>query len=94
MLLSTDKIKAMLFTTSQKRLHLHNDILLLTYNNDALNTVKNEKVLGARLDNNLTCSCLSVHINFIAKKFLQMWLLSKLKVCLSTEHRNIYSTPH
>ena len=29
MLLNTDKTKAMLITTSQKRPHLHNDILLL-----------------------------------------------------------------
>ena len=34
MLLNTDKTKAMLITTSQKRLHLNNDILHLTYNND------------------------------------------------------------
>ena len=39
MLLNTEKTKAMLITTSQKRLHLHDDILLLTYNNDALNSV-------------------------------------------------------
>ena len=65
MLLNTDKTKAMLITTSQKRLHLNNDILHLTYNNDVLNSVENEKVLGVRIDNNLTWS---IHINFIAKK--------------------------
>ena len=53
----------MLITTSQKRIHLHNDILLLTYNKDALNSVEIEKVLGVRIDNNLTWS---IHINFIA----------------------------
>ena len=67
MLLNTDKTKAMLITTSQNRLHLNNDILHLTYNNDVLNSVENEKVLGVRIDNNLTWS---IHINFIARKFL------------------------
>ena len=59
MLLNTEKTKAMLITTSQKRLHLHNDILHLIYNNDVLNSVENEKVLGVRIDNNLTWS---IHI--------------------------------
>ena len=63
MLLNTEKTKAMLITTSQKRLHLHNDILLLTYNNDALNSVENEKFLGVPIDNNLTWS---IQKNFIA----------------------------
>ena len=75
----------MLITTSQKRLHLHNDILHLTYNNDVLHSVENEKVLGVRFDNNLTWS---IHINFIAKIFFSnLWLLPKLKDYLSTEHR-------
>ena len=55
----------MLITTSKKRLHLHNDTWLLTYNNDALDSVENEKVLGVRIDSNLTWSS---HINFIAKE--------------------------
>ena len=75
----------MLITTSQWRFHLHNDILQLTYNNDALNSVENEKVLGVRIDNNLTWS---IHINLIAKTISSnLWLLSKLKGYLSTEHR-------
>ena len=56
MLLNTDKTKALLIATSQKRFHLHNDILHLTYNNDALNTFDHEKVLGVPIDNNLTWS--------------------------------------
>ena len=96
MLLNTEKTKAMLITTSQKRLHLHNDILHLTYNNDVLNSVENEKVLGVRIDNNLTWS---IHINFIAKKISSnLWLISKLKDYLSTKHRvqfyKTYIQPH
>ena len=96
MLLNTKKNKTMLITTSQKRLHLHNDTLLLTYNNDALNSVENEKVIGVRIDNNLNWS---IHIYFIAKKISSnLWLLSKLKDYLSTEHRvqcyETYIQPH
>ena len=53
-----------------KRLPLHNDILRLTYNSDALNTVENEKVLGVRIDNNLTWS---IHINLLLRKVLQIY---------------------
>ena len=95
-LLNIDNTKVILITTSQKRLHLHNDILHLTYNNDVLNSVENEKVLGVRIDNNLSWS---IHINFIAKKISSnLWLLSKLKDYLSTEHRvqfyKTYIQPH
>ena len=97
MLLNTDKTKAMLIITSQKRLHLNNDILHLTYNNDVLNSVENEKVLGVHIDYNLTWS---IHINCIAKKISSnLWLLSKSKDYLSTEHRvqfykTYISSPH
>ena len=95
-LLNIDNTKVILITTSQKRLHLHNDILHLTYNNDVLNSVENEKVLGVRIDNNLSWS---IHIYFIAKKISSnLWLLSKLKDYLSTEHRvqfyKTYIQPH
>ena len=53
----------MLITTFQNRLHFHTDILHLTYNNDALNTVE-MRVLGVCADNNITWS---IHIKFIAK---------------------------
>ena len=84
MLLNTRKNKGNVTYHLSKGLHLHNDILLLTYNNDALNSVENEKVLGVRIDNNLTWS---IHINFIAKKISSnLLLLSKLRDYLSTEH--------
>ena len=50
----------MFINTSQKRLHLHNDVLHLIYNNDALNIVENEKVLVVRIDNNLTWSVILI----------------------------------
>ena len=86
----------MLITTSQKRLHLHNSILNLTFNNDSLKNIDNDKVLGIFLDNNLTWS---IHTQFIAKKISSnLWLLSRLKDYLSLEHRvqfyKTYIQPH
>ena len=52
MLLNTAKTKVMLITTIQKRLHLNNNYLHLTYNDDTLKTVETEKVLGVHIDNN------------------------------------------
>ena len=96
MLLNTAKTKVMIITTVQKRLHLNNNYLHLTYNDDTLKTVETEKVLGVHIDNNLTWS---VHIDSIAKKISSnLWLLSKLKEYLSTEHRvqfyKTYIQPH
>ena len=96
MLLNTEKTKVMLITTSQKRLHLHNSILNLTFNNDSLKNIDNDKVLGVYIDNNLTWS---IHTQFIAKKISSnLWLLSRLKDYLSLEHRvqfyKTYIQPH
>ena len=96
MLLNTAKTKVMIITTVQKCLHLNNKYLHLTYNDDTLKIVETEKVLGLHIDNNLTWS---VHIYSIAKKISSnLWLLSKLKEYLSTEHRvqfyKTYIQPH
>ena len=58
-LLYTEKPKVMSITTSQKRLHLHNSILNLTFNID------NDKVLGVYIDNNLAWS---IHTQFNCKE--------------------------
>ena len=96
MLLNTKKTKVIFITTSQKRLHLHNSILNLTFNNDSLKNIDNDKVLGIYIDNNLTWSILT---QFIAKKISSnLWLLSRLKDYLSLEHRvqfyKTYIQPH
>ena len=69
MLLNTEKTKVMLITSLQKRLHLHDNILNLTFNNDTLKNVDNDKVLGVHIDTNLTWP---IHIQFIVRKFLQI----------------------
>ena len=55
MVLNSAKTKVMFVTTNQKRQRLVNDNLELFYNDDALHTITNDKILGAFVDNNLTC---------------------------------------
>ena len=77
MLLNTAKTKVMIITTVQKRLHLNNNCLHLTYNDDTLKTFETEKVVGVHIDNNLTWS---VHIDSIANKdFFKFMVVIKIK---------------
>ena len=53
--------------------------------NETLDTVSNDKILGVFVDNNLTWSD---HINHLTKKISSsIWLLSKIKKFLSQDHR-------
>ena len=86
----------MLITTSQKRLHLHDYDLNLTYNSDIFKNVNNDKVLRVLLDNNLTWS---IHMQYIAKKTSSnLWFLSKLKEFFSlangVQFYKTYIQPH
>lgn len=96
MLLNTSKTKVMLITTHQKRTSLTSKNLDLHFNNDNLNTITGDKILGIFVDNNLTWS---THIDKLCKKIsANLWLLSNIKEFLSTEHRTIfyktYIQPH
>ena len=85
MLISTTKTKVLLITTPQKRIHLNNNILQLTYNTENLSVVACEKILGVLIENNLTWAN---HINAVAKKIVSnLWLLSRIKEHLSTDQR-------
>ena len=85
----------MLITTSQKRLHLHDNVLNLTFNNDTLKNVDNDKVLGVHIDNNLTWS---IHIQFMVKKISSNFVAFIKIEYLSLEHRvqfyKTYIQPH
>ena len=70
MLINTSKTKVMLITTHQRRSHLNEDILQLTYKGDPLTLVGNEKILGISVDNNLTWTN---HSDAIVKKFPQIF---------------------
>ena len=50
MLINTAKTKVMLITTPQKGIHLNNNNLLLTYNNEELSVVASEKILGVLIE--------------------------------------------
>ena len=95
MVINIDKTKAMLVTTRQKRNRL-DDSLQLFLNDMPLTVVKNEKVLGVQVDDNLTWND---HISKTSKKMsTYVWLLSKIRSYLSVEHRvlfyNSYIQPH
>ena len=82
MVLNSAKTKVMLVTTSQKRQRLNNDLLNLKYNDDSLQTISSDKILGVFVDNNLMWS---EHIKHLSKKiapnigFFQKSRLSYLK---------------
>ena len=96
MAINTSKTKLMLITTHQRRAVLDSDELLLALNNENLNTINKDKILGVTIDNNLAWSS---HINQICKKISSnLWLLSRIKQYLSVEHRTqfykTYIQPH
>ena len=96
MILNTDKTKVMLITSRQKRINLNNAVLNLQYNDIDIDITTCDKILGIHVDNNLTWND---HINFLSKKLSShLWLLSKIRIYLSIEHRvlfyNAYIKPH
>ena len=96
MVLNTAKTKVMLITTKQKRNGLSNVDIELNYNDDQLQTISSSKILGVFDDNNL---CWFEHVKHITKKIAsKVWLLPKIKMYLSLEHRvqvyKSYIQPH
>ena len=96
MLINTTKTKVMLITTHQKRTSLINGQLSLHLNDDELNMITNDKVLGIIIDNNLTWS---QHVDKVCKKITtNLWLLARIKDYLNTSHRvqfyKTYIQPH
>ena len=88
MILNINKTKVMLITSRQKRTTLSNEDLTLRYNDIDVNITTCDKVLGIHVDNNLTWNN---HFNFLSKKRSSfMWLLSKIRMYLSTEHRVLF----
>lgn len=93
--INTEKTKAMLVTTRQKRSRI-NDNLKISLHDMHLSLVSNEKVLGVQIDDNLSWT---QHVSKISKKIsTNVWLLSKIKNYLSVEHRILfyksYIQPH
>ena len=96
MILNSSKTKVMLVTTKQKRQGLNTDNLDLNFNNESLNMISNDKILGVYVDNNLTWTD---HIKHLTKKIASnIWLLSKIKKFLPQAHRvqfyKSYIQPH
>ena len=96
MLINTAKTKVMLITTHQKRTSLINGQLSLHLNNDELNMITIDKVIGIIIDNNLTWS---QHVDKVCKKITtNLWLLSRIKEYLTIPQRvqfyKTYIQPH
>ena len=96
MLLNTDKTKLMLITTRRKRVRLDENLFTLTYNNVILQLTTGDKILGVNTEQNLQWNN---HFQCVSRKVSSyIWLLSKIKSNLSTEHRrlsyNAYMSPH
>ena len=96
MILNSSKTKVMLVTSSQKRQRLERDVLDLKFNNDTLNSISNDKILGVFVDNNLAWTD---HTKHLTKKIASnIWLLTKIKRYLSKDHRvqfyKSYIQPH
>ena len=84
MVLNTAKTKIMLITTRQKRLHISTEDMTLTYNDETLNNISDDKILGVQVDDHLL---FSNHIDKIARKITSnTWLLSRIKDFLNKEH--------
>ena len=96
MILNKDKTKVMLITSRQNRTVLNDAVLKLQYNDIDISITTCDKILGIHVDNNLAWN---THFNFLSKKLSSyMWLLSKIRTYLTTEHRvlfyNAYIKPH
>ena len=96
MILNTEKTKIMLLSTRQKRLHIDESILSLTYDNIDLQITTGDKILGINIDQNLQWIN---HFHAVCKKVSSyIWLLSRISSYLSTEYRLLfykaYIVPH
>ena len=90
------KNKVMLITTHQKRASLINGQLSLQLNDNELNMITNDKVLGIIIDHNLTRS---QHVDKVCEKITtNLWLLARIKEFLTVPHRvqfyKSYIQPH
>ena len=96
MVINTAKTKLMLITTHQRRTVLNTNNLILSLNNEDLNTIDKDKILGVSVDNNLSWTS---HIDLLCKKISSnLWLLSRIKEYLNIEQRTqfykTYIQPH
>lgn len=88
MIINTEKTKALLVTTQQKRARLDSDKLNVFYDNMSLKMTSQDKILGVFVDNNLTWS---THIKHISKKVNSyLWLLRKIKSYIPLQYRVIF----
>ena len=87
MVLNADKTKVMLITSKQKRNCLQNPTLALRCNDTDIKMTTCDKILGIQVDEILwNNQCQQVY----KKVSSYLWLLSKIRSFLSTEHRLLF----
>ena len=96
MAINTAKTKCMLITTKQRRHHLRNNQLALTLNDQQLQQVKQHKVIGVDVDENLQWG---EHVTGVFKKVSQtLALFRRFKHFLPKWSKimfyNAYIMPH
>ena len=76
MIINSLKTKVMLVKKNQKRQRLENEKLDLKFDNETLNTISKDKILGVFVNNNLNWTD---HIKHLTKRIdARIWLLSKI----------------
>ena len=96
MIINTTKTILMLITTHQRRTVLNTSDLILSLNNEYINTIEKDKILGVSVENNLSWTS---HIDLLGEKISSnLWLLSRLKEYLNIEQTiqfyKTYIQPH
>ena len=96
MVINTAKTKCMLITTKQRRNHLRNKQLAITLNDQELQQVKQHKVIGVVVDDNLQWR---EHVTGVFKRVSQtLALFRRIKHFLPKWSKimfyNPYSMPH
>ena len=88
MVINTDKTKVMSITSRQKRKNLQNSALSLRYNDMDIRLTSCDKILRVHVDENLMWNNQFRHVS--RKLLSYLWLLSKIRPYLSTDHRLLF----
>jgi len=88
MLLNSRKNTCMLVTTSQKRRRLRRQLLNISVNDTPISNVKVHKLLGVKVDQNLSWQ---EHAKYITKKLhTNLFIFNKIKAFLPWTGRNVF----
>jgi len=94
MSINSDKSKVIFISSRQNR-HLVQSYAEIPYHDSAINSCLSGKLLGVTVSNSLSWSD---HIETVTKKYNTIYILSRIKIYLSTDNRKrfyiAYILPH